>query len=289
MNARLKLIGSLILLSSPSAALADFWSDVGRVITAPITLPTETTIQVLRRDDPAEPVRNAAGAAGSVVQQTTDVTQRVHNVIMNVPRDAVRTNLGNDWLTAYDSMTGAQRVQAEMGFTSGRFLGGCLQGQNCSVNQFVALPLAASLRDAYKVYIGQSHPLDPGSAALLSRVMPMNVVLNARLAYGATPDMTIPGFLNAGYELAGGGHAVTIGNLMIFSRPLNSSDQYDWLWLLHELRHSEQYARQSANVLESVDGFAVEYTQYANSLETDAENTAAQRLQQLRYICQWGC
>lgn len=281
-------LAGLSVTSVPAHAQG-FLEQVARTVTAPITLPLETTIQVLRRDDPAEPLRRAAGDAGAVVTQSVDVAQRVHQQIANVPRDAVQRNLGGDWVHAYDTLTGSQRVQAEMGFTAGRFLGGCLQGQPCSVNQLVAMPLAASLRDSYKIYIGQSVPLDPNLIRVLSRVVPIQTLYNARIAFAATPDFTAPGFLNAGYTVFGQGHAVTIGNLMVFSQPLNLNNRSDWNWLLHELRHTEQYASHSGDVFESIDGFAVDYLQYSGSMENDAQSTADARQGQLDAICRFGC
>jgi len=122
---------------------------------------------------------------------------------------------------------------------------------------------------------------------VLSAVVPMNILQNARTAIGATPDFTVPGMLNFGWSATGSGHAVTIGNLMIFSRQLSADNLNDWRWLLHELHHTEQYQSYSNDILESIDGFAVAYLSNYNALESDAENTAVQRLNTLCsiYVC----
>lgn len=273
--------------SSPSKA--DFWGDVAKVVTAPVTLEPQTTIDVLQGKNPTQATQNTVNAGGNVVTATTNQLQQVHSQIANIPRNVVQNNFGGDWLKTYDILTASQRVQTEMAFTSGRFLGGCLAGAPCSVNQLLAMPLAASLRDAYKIYAPQSSPLPPQVGSILLKVIPAGVVFTARIAIGNTPDFTAPGFLNAGNTWMGSAHAVTIGNVMIFSRPLNYADLSDWNWLLHEMRHTEQYKSFSPDVLESIDGFATDYLQHYNSMENDAQNAANTRQGQLNAICQYGC
>lgn len=276
-----------ILTFAVQPAHADIFGDAVRVITAPITLPTETTIQILRRDDPAAPGKEVVNRAGVVVQRGSSEMQRAQDAFMGVPRDAIQNNLGGDWVRAYDTLTASQRVQFELATTSGRFLGGCMRGQPCNLQQLTAAPLAAAMRDAYKVYSGYATPLTPSTIQILSSVVPLNVLQNARIAVGVTPDFTVPGMLNAGWTVTGNGHAVTLGNVMIFSRELNPNDLNDWVWLLHELRHTEQYMSYSNDVLESIDGFAVAYISNSNGMEADAQATALQRMD---YLCwRYGC
>jgi hypothetical protein len=276
-----------ILCLPGQSAQADIFGDVARVITAPITLPAQTTINILRGDDPAAPGREVVNRAGSVVTQSSNEFQRAQSVFMQVPRDAIQNNLGGDWIRAYDALTASQRVQFELAATSGRFLGGCMQGQPCNLQQLTAAPLAAAMRDAYKMYSGYATPLTPSTIQILSSVVPMNVLQNARIAIGATPDFTVPGMLNAGWTVTGNGHAVTLGNVMIFSRPLNQNNLSDWVWLLHEMRHTEQYMSYSSDVLESIDGFAVAYISNSDAMEADAQNLAVQRM---NYLCsQYTC
>ena len=86
--------------------------------------------------------------------------------------------------------------------------------------------------------------------------------------------MTVPGFLNFGHSAFGSEHAVTVGNVMIFSHMPDLGNEVDMIWLLHELRHIEQYMRYSPSPLESIDGFATDYVQRSNGMGSDAENTA---------------
>lgn len=139
------------------------------------------------------------------------------------------------------------------------------------------MPVAAALRDAYKTYVAYAYPLPPQLVQMLSRVVPQHVIVSARWSVGNTPDLTLPGFLNSGHTVAGYGHCVTIGNIMIFSRMPDLSQKADVIWLLHELFHIEQYMRYSTNALESIDGFAVDYVRSYNAMEGNAQNQAVNR------------
>ena len=94
--------------------------------------------------------------------------------------------------------------------------------------------------------------------------------------------MTVPGFLNSGNSAFGNGHAVTLGNLMIFSAMPDVNTYGGAVWLLHELFHIEQYLRYSFDPLESIDGFAVDYIRNYNGMENEAQNNAVARLNTLQ-------
>lgn len=151
------------------------------------------------------------------------------------------------------------------------------------------MPLAAAMRDAYKTYYAYSSPLDSQLKQYLSIAVPINVLNAARFTVGNTPDFTIPGFLNAGYEAAGNGHAVALANVVIFSRYPNMTDCFDFHWVLHELRHVEQYMSYSADALEAIDGFAVNYISSYNSIEDDADNAANAWIRQLGNYYGYNC
>ena len=281
MNVRFIPVSIIAALTTFTPASADFFSDVGNAVTAPIRAPIQATQDLLQGRPANEVVQNqlnlqvgapavAAGSAINLIQQGNDFVNRV-------PRDVIQSNLGGDWLNAYDSLTASQRIRQEIAFTQGRFLSQCLATGACSVNQMTAMPLAASLRDAYKVYFPSSQPLNPQLVQILSRVVPYPVVASARWTIGSVPNFTIPGFLNAGHEMMGQGFAVTVGNIMIFSQAPDLSTQDGVTWLLHEMFHIEQYMRYSGNLLESVDGFAVDYISNYDGMENEAQSNAEAR------------
>jgi hypothetical protein len=277
------IVGALLCLL-PEQSRADFFSDVGRTLgsaaqiiidtsTAPIRIPE----QILRGDNPASVLTGQFRSAGETIERASDVFQQAQSTFSNIPRDTISRSLGPEWRDAFDILTASQRVQFELATTSGRFFGRCLQGQQCDVATLAAAPLAAAMRDAYKVYIGHSAPLGPELIDALSSVMPRNILINARFVIGIVPNFTIPGFLNAAHQATGSGHAVTLANLMVFSEMPNPNAQEGLTWLLHELRHIEQYARYSSDYLEAIDGFAIDYLQRYRSLEDDAESNASRR------------
>jgi hypothetical protein len=273
--------GLALSLSFVGLAQAGFLDDVGRVVTAPITAPIQATQDILRGAPPNQVIQNVIGnyvaPQGRLIQNTVQIVEIGHNFVMSVPRDAIQRNLGGDWLRGYDLLTASQRVQYEIAFTSGRFLGQCLQTQQCGINQLTAMPVAAAMRDAYKVYVTYSYSLDPNLVQVLARVVPFQVLAAARWSIGNTPDLTAPGFLNAGYTAFGNLHAVTLGNVMIFSQMPDLSNSGGWIWLLHEMFHIEQYMRYSTSPLESIDGFAVDYVANYNAMENEAQSNAVAR------------
>jgi hypothetical protein len=281
MNVRLIPISIIATFMTFTSASADFFSDVGNAVTAPIRAPIQATQDLLQGKPADEIVQNGlnlqVGAPAVAVGSTLNLIQQGNDFINRVPRDIIQTNLGDDWLTAYDTLTASQRIQQEMAFTQGRFLSQCLATGACSVNQMTAMPLAASLRDAYKVYFPHSQPLSPELVQILSRVVPFPILASARWTIGGIPNFTIPGFLNAGNEMMGQGFAVTIGNIMIFSQPPDLGTQLGVTWLLHEMFHIEQYMRYSNDQLEAVDGFAVDYITNYDGMESEAQSNAEAR------------
>jgi hypothetical protein len=274
-------LATAIFLSPQTNACAGFFEQVRDAVTAPVRAPLQAAQDIASGRPPNEVVQNQlniqVGAPAVAAGSTLQLIQRGNDFIQSIPRDAIRNNLGDDWLRGYDTLTASQRVQQEIAFTSGRFLGQCVQTRQCNINQIGAVPVAAAMRDAYKVYIGYSAPLGPDLVQILSRVVPLPVLNAARWTVGDTPDFTAPGFLNAGYTAFGMGHAVTLGNVMIFSAMPDLSTENGVIWLLHELFHIEQYMRYSYDVLESIDGFAVDYVGNYNAMENEAQSNAVAR------------
>lgn len=76
---------------------------------------------------------------------------------------------------------------------------------------------------------------------------------------------------------------MTLANVMIFSQMPNLQSN-DWVWLLHEMFHIEQYMRYSMDPLEAIDGFAVDYVGHYNEMESEAQNNAIARFNMLRQM-----
>lgn len=287
-----QLISALLATSAvyPMPALAGgFLEDVARGAVDIVTAPVTDTIRIIEGDDPSEVIEDHIGRQVNQAEIFANAAEDLNESVYSVPRGAIADAFGDDWARGFDIMTASNRVQAEMAFTSGRFLGQCAEGGPCNLEQITAMPLAAQMRDAYRVYYDYSSWIGDSLADELSPAVPREILRSARIAVGRTPDFTIPGMLNAGYEVTGSGHAVTIGNVMIFSRDLDLTQCSDFSWLLHELGHIEQYMRYSGDVLESIDGFAVDYVSHFNGIEDDAENTAQGWLSELEWAHGFTC
>jgi hypothetical protein len=275
-------------VATSNQSFAGFLDDVGKVVTAPIRAPIQATKDVLRGAPPGKIIQNQVNIQvapqAHIFQDAATVVQKGHDIVTKIPRDAIQRNLGGDWVRGYDILTASQRVQFEIAMTSGRFLAQCVQTQQCSINQLTAIPVAAAMRDAYRVYVTYSYPLDPNLIQILSRVVPQQVLTAARWTVGNTPDFTVPGFLNSGNSLFGSQHAVTLANVMIFSQMPNLQSPNDWVWLLHEMFHIEQYMRYSMNPLEAIDGFAVDYVGHYNQMESEAQNNGLARFNALQQM-----
>lgn len=270
------------LLIIPLYGFAQRLKDIGRTILAPVTAPIESTIKIIKGDDPKSAIISPWEPAGRVLEKTSDKFQRAHDVFCTLSGNKIENSLGKDWRKAYETLTAIQRVQFELTTTAGRFLGKCLQGDPCSLNELVAAPLAAAMRDAYKIYFNYSFPLPQQIVNALSRIIPYNIAASARWTVGNTPNFSVPGFLNYGNSVFGYKHAVTLGNVIIFSEWPDLNTYGGWEWLLHELYHYEQYLSfNNTDVFEGIDGFAVEYIQHHRSMENAAKTRATERLNEL--------
>lgn len=269
---------------------AGFFEQLRDAATAPIRAPANAVQDIARGRPPSEIVQNQmnmqVGAPAVAAGTGLQLIQRGYEFIQSIPRDFIRSSLGEDWLRGYDRLAASQRVQQEMSFTMGRYLAHCAANRQCSPEQAAAMPVAAALRDAYKTYITYSIPLPPQFEALLGRAVPPRVLGVARWAVGNAPDFSLPGYLNSSHTAYGQAHAVTVGNVMIFSRMPNLANADDVIWFLHELSHIEQYMSYSDNWLEAIDGLSIDYILNYSTLEKHAQDSALERYKTLSSFAQ---
>ena len=137
--------------------------------------------------------------------------------------------------------------------------------------------LTAALNHAYATHIPRSRPLPEPVRDFLRGLIPDEVLNSARYTV-STEEITLPGLLNHGNrELLGQDHAVSIENLIIFSREPTFERPGDARWWAHELGHHLQYRR-----LGGVAGFAAEYVRNFQALEQEAESYGVRATQ--KYI-----
>lgn len=132
-----------------------------------------------------------------------------------------------------------------------------------------AAQLQVELEHAYRHHIDSSLPLPPEVAQFLRGLLPDDIIDAAR--YTVSLDApTLPDLLNRGNrELLGLDHAVSVRNLVIFSREPTFASAGDARWWAHELGHHLQYQRWG------VEGFAQRYVTDFQALEREAESFGA--------------
>lgn len=284
------LIGTFLMIFT-QPAFADFWSDLRDGTVDVITAPTQMTIDVLKGDNPVDTAVGAVRSQGQILRSGVDEVSRVNSFMYGIPAPVLERALGRDWARAYNNLTASQRIQTEIGLTGGRYFADCIATGQCQVERAVAMPLAAALRDAYKSNFGQAGPpnMQFHQQVAASGVVPLWVLQNTRVITTGTPDISVPGLLNSGFRIQGNDHAVTIANLLFFSRQPNVNSCSDLSWIMHELFHVEQYFRFSGHPLEAIDGFASAYVQSYGQIEREAEGIGKLRAQQYSNFYGLGC
>jgi len=139
--------------------------------------------------------------------------------------------------------------------------------------------LADALRDAERQHLRNATPLSAPMREALQPFFAERILDRARIAVGDV-EPTLPALINA---VAGeilraegdrnGGHAVTVGRVMVFSR-MPGMDEIDWIG--HEVKHVEQY-----NAL-GFEGFSERYLSHANEVESEARMVEARIREQMR-------
>jgi hypothetical protein len=168
-------------------------------------------------------------------------------------------------------------VQAQTG-NSAPMPGDTMPGDNWQplLADFTALAqqqLAAALSRAYAAHIDNARPLPADVQQFLRGILPDEIIARARFTV-SNDATTLPGLLNQGHRAyMQQDNAVSIDNLIIFSREPTFASGTDARWWAHELGHHLQYRQ-----LGSIEGFAREYVLSFQKLEADAERYGEQAL-----------
>lgn len=133
--------------------------------------------------------------------------------------------------------------------------------------------LQRELAYAYQHHIGDSRPLPAEVQVFLRGIIPDQIIDAAR--YTVSDDApTLPALLNRGNrELLQQDHAVSILNLVIFSREPTFASAADARWWAHELGHHIQYRRWGG-----IEAFAQRYVADFQGIEREAETFGRQAM-----------
>jgi hypothetical protein len=145
---------------------------------------------------------------------------------------------------------------------------------------------AAHVERTRQYYLLNARPLHADFQTFASAVIDKDLLGQVRIANAVPGELNIPALTIDIGELPGtqsGASAVTIDNLILFAKDINESDHMDpsdLFFILHELRHVEQYKERGG-----AKGFYQAYSTYdgCQALERDADVSADIRLSRLVY------
>lgn len=133
--------------------------------------------------------------------------------------------------------------------------------------------LSAALTKAYATHITSARPLPDEVKHFLHGIVPDEFIENARFTV-SNDSLTLPGILNQGHRAyMNQDNAVSINNLIIFSREPTFVSATDARWWAHELGHHMQYKRWGG-----VPGFARQYVLDFQGVEREAETYGEQAI-----------
>ena len=237
---------------------------VGKVPQVP--LPIKPQLDIVLGTPPKQAFKDFVQGNGKNIGTVAN-TSRVLTNAVDRPLSNFSQAVGGKYGTiAYELLTGSQRLQNEFVFTAANGAANLLQGQDPLAA--LALPLAAAIRDARSKFDAQAKPLPPEVIELLAPVVPMPLLQRARYARGDL-KISLPSVINAGQKMfAGVDHAVTVDDIIVFSKVPGADSEADLVWWAHEIHHVHQYMQWG------VDQFAFNYLKHSGRVESEAEHAA---------------
>lgn len=128
-------------------------------------------------------------------------------------------------------------------------------------DEILGIPLAMAVLQAKAQYIARSKPLPTQVQYLLATTFAPDILRSARYVvddFGGN----VAAIINKLQEVIGNEHAITLDNIIVFSREPKHENVFFWG---HELGHVEQYRRLG------IEGFAGRYTVAWRELENEAD------------------
>lgn len=204
----------------------------------------------------------------------------IQNDIENKLLGDVRGILGDDIANGIATLNLPNQIQRVLPSAVVGYAERLVKGE-AKVQDPAAIPLAAALKQAKSYYSDRAAPIPKAVKLLLVQTFPADVLNNARYVVDSFGS-TVPASINALHETLGETHAVTVDNIIVFSKTPNDADI--WFWA-HEMQHTVQYKRMG------IDAFASSYIanyreleSEANTIASDAEKNAQKIIQVLNAI-----
>lgn len=211
-------------------------------------------------------IKDFLAQQGKAIGSITESTRNLAAIPDQMAASAISKVAGDKALIVYELATTAGRIQREFAFTATGQAAAALQGQDPLIS--LAMPLAAALRDAYNQQINGAKPFPKEVIDTLSPILPPDILLAARFTTNNL-RITLPSAINQGNLLFDNEHAVTVDNLIIFTKEPDFDDIDDLVFVSHELFHVKQYKDWG------VDKFAFNYLKNSRAIEDQAKAAAS--------------
>lgn len=257
------------LTTANAGWLKDRLKDVKKIVkqVPKIGNPIQAQIDIIRgKKKPDQAIKDFITGQGKAVAKITNSTRNLTNAVDHKFED-VATKIGGDFgRVVYQIGTGGNRLQREFLYSNGNAAGAILQGQDPLL--IFTTPLAAAIRDARNKHIGSSKPVPDDLKKLFAPVIPAHILNRARYVVGDL-QISMPTAINKSQKMFGNEHAVTVDDVIVFSREPDLDNASDIEWWAHELHHVFQYTNWG------VDLFAYRYAKNYSRVENEAEQAAS--------------
>lgn len=231
----------------------------------PVPSPLPVQLDIVLGTPPKVAVGDFIESQGKNLGSIARTTRTVSAELTRPVSEAVAQVGGKYGTIAYEIVTASERLQREFLFTGAEVAGATLRGQDPLVS--LAMPLAAAVRDARAQFDSQATPLPSELVELLAPVIPRVLLHRARYAQGDL-KIALPNIINRGQVMFGdaSGHAVTIDDIIVFSKVPGFDSEDDIVWWAHEIHHVHQYSTWG------VDQFAFNYLKHSGRVEAEADH-----------------
>ena len=211
-----------------------------------------------------DPYKDAIGAAGNAVPAVINTMTMPQRALYQKAKSYAHKYGGSKVGFVFDMSTFVLEYSPHLANALAENVNAVANGRNPI--QVIGAPLAAAIRAANMSHYPNSRPIPEDVKDALRDFFPESTLESARYAIGSV-EITLPNAINK-IAKYGEAHAVTVGNIIVFSvDPGSFSDTPTW-WA-HEMVHVDQYRKLG------VEKFAFNYMKdLGKSIEREAHTEA---------------
>jgi len=210
------------------------------------------------------PYIDAIGATGKAVPSVLKGITKPQRALYQTAKSYVKKYGGKHGAFVFDISTFVLEYSPQLATALAENVSAVANGKNPI--QVIGAPLAAALRAANTSHYNNSKPIPEDVKNALRGFFPESTLESARYTIGSV-EITLPNAINKVAKY-GEAHAVTVGNIIVFSKDPGSFSDTP-LWWAHEMAHVDQYSKLG------MEKFAYKYMKdLGKSIERQANNTA---------------